>query len=157
MKYDRPCKPVDCMQRIGDFTVLQRLYVDPYATLDWQRAEDRFLGTETDARTAAWEKSAAATYDGLARMCKAHAAATCIQAVFSSWRCRREVLRNPNTQAGRRRLLLTWMRWLKGDADADSPDRLKPAMLSGLGSCWTAADLKACEWALIPHSRAHSG
>ena len=97
MKYDRPCKPVDCMQRIGDFAVLQRLYVDPYATLDWQRAEDRFLGTETDARTAAWEKSAAATYESLARMCKAHAAATCIQAVFRGGRVR-EILANPYTE-----------------------------------------------------------
>lgn len=157
MKYDEPCAPVDCMQRIGDFAVLQQLKVDPHADLGCQLANDHFCGIDTDERTAAWEKNAAAVYDGLTRMRKAHAAATCIQAAFRSWRCRREVLRNPNTQAGRRYLLLDWMRSLEGGADADSPDRLKPAMLSVLGSCWTAADRKACEWALIPHPRAHSG
>jgi hypothetical protein len=56
------------MQRISDFAVLQQLYVDPYTTCDWQCAEDRFCGIETDERTAAWEKSAAAAYDGLTRM-----------------------------------------------------------------------------------------
>jgi hypothetical protein len=35
------------MQRIGDFAVLQRLYVDPYATLDWQLADDLFCGIDT--------------------------------------------------------------------------------------------------------------
>jgi hypothetical protein len=154
MMYDLPCKLVDCMQRIGDFAVLQWLHVDPYATRNWQLAEDDFCGTDTDERTAAWEKNAAALYDGLTRMHKAHAAATCIQAAFRSWRCREEVLWNPTTQAGRRRVLLDWMRSVKGrDADADSPARLKPAMPSGRGSSWTEADWKACEWGLIPHVR----
>jgi hypothetical protein len=68
MKYDEPCAPVDCMQRIGDFAVLQQLKVDPHADLGCQLANDHFCGIDTDERTAAWEKNAAAAYDGLTRM-----------------------------------------------------------------------------------------
>jgi hypothetical protein len=67
-----------------------------------------------------------------------------IQAAFRSLKCRKEVLWNPNTQAGRRRVLLTWKRWLRDDADADTPLRLRPAMMNMLQTTWSAADLQAC-------------
>jgi hypothetical protein len=42
-----------------------------------------------------------------------------------------EVEWNPNTETGRNKLIKNWERWLREDDDAETPDRLKPAMLVG--------------------------